>query len=796
VSAAPQVDWALGGLRIVELGTGLALRYGTGQLAALGAEVIAVRPPGDDAVGSGERTARARLLEHLDSGKTTVAGARPDEGDRARVRALCADADVLVEDLGPGGLEEAGLAPPDLRRSAPRLAVVRVSANGQHGPRAQHRWTPFTLQAAAGWVNRHDSRDVTGVPFQVGGHYGELAVGAFVATAALTAMVAARRRGVGEDVDVAMTTCLHSTLQRTRMRQDYFRELGIETKGIGRQALAVHRCADGWVGLNILTGQQWSDICAMMGLVEFTDKQAELGENEALRLDFDRRADSWCRERTVAEIVELGQALRIPAVPVTNGRTVTEIPQWRARPFFRERGGTTVPGPALRPASMPVRVDDERREGALATAGWTGSARRPSGPAAGDPVPTAAPFDGIRVVDLGNFYAAPYLTQFLGALGADIIKIEGPRRPDGFRFVGTSPRLGDQWHERSMLFQATNLNKRSVAVDLTTTEGRAIVLRLVEQADVVVENFSARVMANFGLDFDALRAVNPRIVVLRMPGFGLAGPWRDYVGFGPGFEQAAGLAEVTGFPDGPPGTPGGYLDPVVGMHGALTVLAALEHRDRTGQADMIEVAQLEIAANMAAGEIIACSATGAVETRVGNRSAWAVPQGVYPCQSDTGWLALSVCSDEEWAALAMLMGDPDCALAPEFAEAAGRTVAHDEIDERIRAWTAVRNGAALVEQLQSCGIAAAEVLSPATYLEDEQLRYRGYYAPVQHPVTGTRPYPGLPFIADYVPHHRRRSPLLGEHTREVLESLLGVPDADLDRWQAAGIIGDHVSGAW
>jgi crotonobetainyl-CoA:carnitine CoA-transferase CaiB-like acyl-CoA transferase len=548
------------------------------------------------------------------------------------------------------------------------------------------------------------------------------------------------------------------------------------------------------VGINILTGQHWADICAVTGLAEFTDKQAELGEDEALRLDFDRRVDSWCRERAVAEIVELGQALRIPAMPVTNGRIVTEIPQWQDRPFFRDRGGITVPGPALRPASMPVRVDDERRAGALATAGWAGPARRPAVPV-DEPVPTAAPFDGIRVVDLGNFYAAPYLTQFLGALGADIIKIEGPRRPDGFRFVGTSPRLGDRWHERSMLFQATNLNKRSVAVDLTTAEGRAIVLRLVEQADVVVENFSTRVMANFGLDFDTLRAANPRIVVLRMPGFGLAGPWRDYVGFGPGFEQAAGLAEVTGFPDEPPGTPGGYLDPVVGMHGALAVLAALEHRDRTGQADMIELAQLEVAANMAAGEIIAYSATGAVETRVGNRSARAVPQGIYPCQSDTGWLALSVRSDQEWAALAALMADPGWALAPEFADAAGRAAAHDEIDERIRAWTAARNGAALVEQLQSRGIAAAEVLSPATYLEDEQLRYRGYYAPVQHPVTGTRPYPGLPFIADYVPHHRRRSPLLGEHTREVLGSLLGVADADLDRLQAAGVIGDHVSGA-
>ena len=266
-----------------------------------------------------------------------------------------------------------------------------------------------------------------------------------------------------------------------------------------------------------------------------------------------------------------------------------------------------------------------------------------------------APLAGVRVVDFTAFWAGPAAAHSLAALGADVIKIESIQRPDGIRYSGGMRTDVDDWWEYGWVFHAMNTNKRSVTLDLQSTDGIELVKDLVRQADVVIENFSPRVMDLFGLGADTLLELNPRVVVVRMPAFGLTGPWRDRVGFAPTMEQIAGLAWVTGLPDGLPVAPRGACDPLAGAHAAFATLTALEFAERTGRGQLVEVPMIETVLNVTAVQ------TMEFEVSEGHEAAgqpWdsAALQDVYRCAGDDDWIAVSVRTDEELSALAELVG--------------------------------------------------------------------------------------------------------------------------------------------
>ena len=258
-----------------------------------------------------------------------------------------------------------------------------------------------------------------------------------------------------------------------------------------------------------------------------------------------------------------------------------------------------------------------------------------------------------------------------------MIKLEGVRRPDGMRFSAGRPPDWDQWWEWGPVFLCSNNNKRGVSVELSTDAGRAVALELIAASDLVIENFSPRVMENFGLDWDAVAAANPRAIMIRMPAFGLDGPWRDRVGFAQTMEQATGMAWMTGHADGPPVIPRGVCDPIAGLHAVFAAIAALVIRDRDGAGMHVESTMVESALNVAAEMLVEYSRNGIEMRRQGNRGPGASPQGVYRCRDDDEWVALAALDDTARAALAGLIGQPD--LAPD--EAAWRERA-DDIDKR------------------------------------------------------------------------------------------------------------------
>ncbi len=392
------------------------------------------------------------------------------------------------------------------------------------------------------------------------------------------------------------------------------------------------------------------------------------------------------------------------------------------------------------------------------------------------------PFAGLKVLDLSTFWAGGYLTCYLGAFGADVVKLESIQRPDGFRYSGVQPFEGEDWYERSPLWQATNLNKRDITLNLGSSRGLELAHRLAAHADVVVENYSPRVVEQFGLDYDSLIALRPNVIAVRMPGFGLDGPWRDYVGWALNIEQVSGMTAATGYPDGAPCNVQGPADPIVGVHAGVALLAALEHRRRTGQGQLIEVAQIEVGAAVTAEPVIEYSMNGVVRPREGNRRR-GVYQGVYPADGDDAWVALTVRDDSDSARLAETMGRADLPRD------------HDAFDEAVAAWTRSRKSADVVAALHDRDIPAEEVTTAERMYDLPGLDVRGFYEEFAHPVTGRRRYPGWPLRISPGParHHRFSAPTLGQHNDEVLGGL-GLSGEDLDALRRDRVIGERPMG--
>jgi crotonobetainyl-CoA:carnitine CoA-transferase CaiB-like acyl-CoA transferase len=311
----------------------------------------------------------------------------------------------------------------------------------------------------------------------------------------------------------------------------------------------------------------------------------------------------------------------------------------------------------------------------------------------------------------------------------------------------------------------------------------------VAKADMVVENFTPRVMENFGLAWERLREVNPRLVMVRMPAFGLDGPWRDRTGFAQTMECISGMAWTTGRPDGPPVLPRGVCDPIAGLHAAFAALAALRLARSEGRGRLVEVTMVEAALNVTAEQVVAWD----VEGRILGRAPGAgdcCPQGVYRCAGDDAWLALSVPTDAQWGALCRVAGIGDRA---EWTTSAARHAATGEIDRLISAWTEAREPARAVDELVEAGIPAAEVVNSRDVVSNPQLRHRGLFEEEEHPITGRHELPTMPFRISGVQHWMTRpSPTLGQHNDEVLAEV--ADEQERAELRDLGVIGETLAG--
>jgi crotonobetainyl-CoA:carnitine CoA-transferase CaiB-like acyl-CoA transferase len=336
---------------------------------------------------------------------------------------------------------------------------------------------------------------------------------------------------------------------------------------------------------------------------------------------------------------------------------------------------------------------------------------------------------------------------------------------------------------------------------MNSERGRSLARRLVEQCDVVLENFAPRVMDQWGLDAEAVLRLRPDAIYVRMPAFGLTGPWRDRTGYAQNMEQVSGMATMTGYSDDRPLVPNGMCDPLAGNHALLALLLALEHRNQTGEGMLVEVPMVGGAINVTAEQTLEYQAFGYQMNRDGNRGPSAAPQNLYEtveCDEDgkPNWVAISVESDEQWGGLCSALGYPPWATDPALSSISGRRLAQDTIDEHLGAWCATHTSDEIVTALWSAGVPVGKVLAGPEVRTIPQLQQRGFIETVTHPLTGPSMFFGFPATLSRGPErlHRRPAPLLGEHNREVLIELLGVTPAEFSQLEADQIIGTRIVG--
>lgn len=776
----------LQGVRVLDLGGGLAAAYAIKLLRDAGAEVVRVERSDAEPIRPGASDDDG-LTRFLRGGLRSVSDA---VGARERDR-LLDWADIVV--LTPVAGDRAG---PDatarrITKERPRLVVLSLTPFGLEGPWCDRPANEFTLQAMSGSSGRRG--DPAREPLAAGGRLAEWAAGLVGAAAALATLIGERESGLGDLVDVSVleaATLIYSAYMP--IAGQLAPPVGRTPEDTGRytEIPSVVPAADGWVGFATNSAAQFRAFATMIGQPAWADDpELSRADRRGLHGDVLRPAiEAWTRSRTVAEILGLADELHIPAAPVGNGEVTPTLPQAVARnvflpspdgsgrqprvPYQMSRTPTVSPAPAPRPGehdgevgSLPARAPSE------------GSAVR-------------APLADVRVFDLTGYWAGPFAAQFLGWLGADVIKVESVQRPDGTRLGTAYATAGDRPWEMAPLFHGANTGKRAVTLDLGRPAGQQLARQLLTRCDVLVENYSPRVVDRFGILDEQTFADNPGLIALRLPAWGLTGPWRDRPGFAQNMEQATGLAWSTGYIDDEPVVPRGPCDPIGGLHAVFAVLAALWERGRSdgsARGQLIEAPLFDSAVNVAAEQVIDAAQGRPIPGRTGNRGPLGAPQGIYRCGNGSGWVALSIENDAQWVAACEVLAVAG-SVAPDDAERRARA---DDLDWAVQ--TACENFERdeLVEQLQAAGVPAAAVVAAEDVLDNPQLAARDYFEAVEHPVAGPIrvPGPGVRWQRRSGPMHARPAPLLGQHNEDVLGGLLGLSPERLAELSAEAIIG-------
>lgn len=399
--------------------------------------------------------------------------------------------------------------------------------------------------------------------------------------------------------------------------------------------------------------------------------------------------------------------------------------------------------------------------------------------------------EGVRIADFSWYGAGPIAGQILAMHGAEVIRVESEVRPDGLRSAPPLA-LNKTGLNISGYYNNFNTNKLSLTLNMGHPKARDIALRLIAKCDVAFENYTPATFEKWGLTYEAMRAVKPDIIFVRVPMQGTWGPHRDFAGFGALNTPVAGLSSITGFPHRPPvGIGTNYSDYVVNPgHVAIAILSALHYRNRTGKGQFIEVAQVESTMCVIGTALLEYTVNGRVHERTGNRIPHAAPHSAYPCRGEDRWVAIAVFTDAEWRALCEVMGNPEWCREERFATLLGRKQHEDELDQMIEAWTSEHEAEWVMETLQAAGVPAGVVQSAEDVLDnDPHLKARGYYAYLDHPEAGRTAYDGVVARLSKTPGRAYRpAPCIGEHNEYVLREIIGMEEDEMADLTVEGVI--------
>ena len=774
-------------------------------LADLGADVIRVEAPGSRDATWRANNVNKRLLE-LDP---------EDERNRQAVERLIAASDVLIETWRPGSAAALYYDPERLCAAHPGLVHVSITPFGRSGPRADWPASDLEIMAAGGALSLAGEPD--GAPTRVTAPQSGGWAGAHGAVGALVALHERANSGRGQHVDVSAQSAVIMALAHAPAFWDVLGKVATRAGAYvtgrsvaGARYRAFWPCRDGYLNFVLYGGPAGrrtnKGLIAWMG-----ERGAELGVLGDIDWDaFDPTRLSQDEVDELEAVIEgfLGGIGKSEFLAETTAREMMGYPvfdvgdvagdgQLAARACWQQV--TDDAGKSERHCGVFAIVDGKRPELRCAPGARAGSAAacaeawQSAGLAPAVPAGERGPALGdLKVVEFGGFAAGPQVGKIMANYGADVVHLESADRPDGFRLQYPPYPDNRPGINRSGCFALFNDSKLGVTVDVKKPAGLELARRLVDWADVVVENMRPGVMERLGLGYESLAQSNPGLVMLSTCNMGQTGPRAKMPGFGTMLSALAGFCGLTGEPDGPPMLLyGPYIDFVAALFGLSAVLAALEQRRQSGRGAAIDLSQYETGLLFLAGPLLEYHRSGSVLRRDANRDAMAAPHGAYLC-ADSRWVALSCWSDRQFADLAAAFGEAAAARDERFENAASRRRHAAALDALVATWCAAKPAEAVVAALREAAVLVYPVNDMRDLFQDAQIRANGTWQKRSHAEMGD--------IACYLPAMAlsatpasvgRAAPLLGQHNERVFAELLGLSEEEIQIYQAAGVFGDR-----
>lgn len=824
MTSESQPPGPLRGLRVLDLGGETGALCGR-LFADLGADVILIEPP----EGHRQRhlppflhdepgIERSLLFLQFNSSKRGVTLDLEQEADRDRFRWLAESADFVLDGFAPGYLDSLGIGFRSLSGVNTKLIWVAITPYGLDGPYANRIGNDLTLAASGGFLVSMGWEEDP--PFRCGGDqaYQSASLQGFLG--ALSALYQRGDIGEGQLVDVSIAECVAAICNQIAVGA------AVDGSDQGRRPApgrllppgdGPYPCKDGIIvaGGGPVAARHWPEFIEWMNSEGFAKdwegdpRWADLSFRFAHREDVEAAVRPFYASHTMAELCDGSIPRGFMLFPIHDFKTLLNDPQFRARGFF-----TRIPDPGrgldLEYPGVPIRLEGTpaRHSHAAPLLGVHNeevfAGYRPPAPAVPAPAKTSErsaefPLHGLRAVELTWHIAGPLVGRWLADQGVDVLKIETRLRPDPARGSGPfPPEIPPEARTINMAgwFNSFNNGTRDVTIDLTKPEGVELLRALVAKSDILVENFAPGTLDKWGLDYEGAKKLKPDIVMISMPLVGSVGPRAGLSGGGNHITGLSGLSYICGAEGGAPapvGPRGIYPDygpnPV---YGSIALMAALYHHQQTGEGQHIEIAQFETLSTMTGSALLECAANGTNQIRMGNRSRYAAPHNAYECRPEgrPRWVAIAAETDEQWPALARAMGREDLASDASLATARGRKAAEVRLDTALAVWVSNKRVNDVVETLQAAGVPAAPVNDGYGLLEDPQLRFRGHFRTLTHPEVGDR-----------MPHFRlgfrlergelgpvEPSPVIGQHTNEVLRDVLGLSESRIQQLETAGAL--------
>ena len=814
----------LAGLKVVELVDNDAALGGK-LLADLGAEVLKIEDPARRqsrgqapcaAAANGEAASLAWISCNL--GKQSLQLDLDSDQGRAALAGLLAAADVFLESTPPGYLAGLGLGYRALRSANPGLVMVSVTPFGLHGPYSRFAGDDLVLWALGGmsFITGDEQRP----PLNISAPQAWRLAGGQAALAAMIALAHCRRTGNGQRVDLSVQACIPWVAQ---IAPDYWPCYGeVQRRGgtgwtipsevapEGLRRTTLWPCRDGHVCAYIIAGGPAEKMNAAL-FKWMREEGFDPPGVDGVSWDYfgmrrlqqevidgiESKMAGFFLKLDKEHLFRGGQKRGVMVYPVSGLDEILANPQLADRGYWSEvalpgGGQAKVPNRWVHlertplGGAAPAPALNEHETGLLER--WKKAKRGASAPR-----PEASqPFKGLLVADFSWAVAGPLTTRYLAEHGATVVRVEScdPKSMDIVRLV--PPYYDDRPSlESAGLFHRLNINKLSLGLDLSNPGGREVARQLALRADVVVENFRTGVMAKWGLDYQSLRRDNPGLTYLSSTNLGQTGPMSRYGGFGNLLTAYAGFYALTGWQDGEPlPLPGAYTDYITPVLSGIALIAALEHRQKTGQGQNIDVSQMECGLQMLGLPLLHQSALGRDWPRRGNRSPEACPHGVFPCAGQDRWCAIAVGNDMQWQALQEVLGSPESLAEQALATMAGRKEHEESLERRLAEITVAMEAEPLMVSLQERGVPAGIVANSEDIFKDPQLTSRGFYQKMQHPLLGDRWIMQSPALFELTPQMmNRHAPCLGQDNLKVCTEILNMPQAIVERLAALGAFG-------